>query len=192
MGTDFSTFKNMTPQRRLQELQKLIDSLKREIEDRQNEIRTAEQMLSLADEEARLLEQVEVPEAKLIPARGRAREIEERVEEKPERGRLTREERTELEKLLATAPPRSAELLHRAAHLSAAELYKEGKGIYERQKETGIETQQDREKIYAIRKAIEIKKEEGYNQNQNVMTAAQQIAETVYKGGAGTYKRGPT
>jgi hypothetical protein len=191
MGIDFSGFKDMTPQKRLQELQKLIDTLKNEIEDKQKDIKSAEQLLAIADEEARVLEQVEVPEIR-APARGRAKEIEERIETKEEKIIGRRAEQLELEKLLATAPPRSDELFHRVAHRPVSELYGETKKIYERQKDTGVETAQDREMIYAIRKGLEIKKEEGYKPAgtaKHLMTAAEQMAESMYQGGAGTYKR---
>jgi hypothetical protein len=193
MGTDFSGFKDFTPQRRASELQKLIVTLKKEIESRQEDIKTAEKMLALADEEARVLEQVEVPEAK-APAR-KTREIEERLETKEEtQGRATREEKLALERLLATAPPRSEQVLHQVAHRPVQELYGELRRIYDRQSETGVERAQDREMIYAIRKGLEIKKEEGYSpapRDKHLMTAAQQMAENMYQGGAGTYKRGP-
>ncbi len=196
MAIDFEPFRKLAPERRMQELQKLVDSLKKEIDERQDDIREAEHLLALADEETRLLEQVEVPEARTAPRRQRATKIEEigieAAEEK--KGRLTREEQTELEKLLATAPPRSEELFHRMAHRSLAEMYAEEKKIYERQKETGIETAHDREMIYAIRKSVEIKKEEGYKPAgtaKHLMTAVEQMAESMYQGGAGTYKRNP-
>ena len=192
MAVDFENFKDLPPERRMQELQKLIDSLKKEIDQRQKDIQEAEQLLSLADEEARLLEQVEIPQARPVPKR-RAEGIEEKAEEKPER--LAREERLELEKLLATAPPRSEELLHRVAHRPVQELYGELRKIYDRQKETGVETQQDREMVYAIRKGFEIKKEEGYapaKKDKNLMTAAEQMAESMYQSTSGTYRRNPT
>jgi len=197
MGTDFSQFKDLTPERRIRELQKLIDNLKKEIEDKQKEIGEAEKLLALADEQARLLEQVEIPETKPIPRRkaaGKTETIEEKTEEKPQR-RITREEQIELEKLLATAPPRSEELFHEFAHRRVEELYGELRRIYDREKTTGIETEKDREMIYAIRKGIEIKKEEGYKpankRSEHLMTAAEQMAENMYQGGAGTYKRTP-
>ncbi len=193
MGIDFSGFKDMTPQKRLQELQKLIDDLKKEIEDRQKDIKSAEQLLALADEEARVLEQVEVPEIR-APKRGRITEIEERVETKEEKKEGRRVEQLELEQLLATAPPRSPELIHQIAHKSLAEIYDVEKRIYARQKDTGVETAQDREAIYAIRRGLEEKKKEGYRpaaQDKHLMTAAEQMAESMYQGGAGTYKRTP-
>jgi hypothetical protein len=194
MGIDFSDFKDMTPQKRLQELQKLIDNLKKEIDDRQKDIKNAEQLLAIADEEARVLEQIEVPEIR-APTRGRTMEIEERVETKEEKKAGRRAEQLELEKLLATAPPRSENVLHQVAHRPVQELYGELRKIYERQKDTGIETAQDREMLYAIRKGMEIKKEEGYapatQRAKHLMTAAEQMAESMYQGGAGTYKRTP-
>lgn len=193
MGIDFSDFKDMTPQKRLQELQKLIDNLKKEIDDRQKDIKNAEQLLSIADEEARVLEQIEVPEIR-APTRGRTMEIEERVETKEEKKAGRRAEQLELEKLLATAPPRSQELIHQIAHRSLAEIYDVEKIIYARQKDTGVETAQDREAIYAIRRGLEEKKKEGYKpaaRDKHLMTAAEQMAENMYQGGAGTYKRTP-
>ncbi len=196
MGTDFSIFKDLPPERRTKELQKLIDDLKKGISERQDDIKRAEHFLALADEESRLLEQVEIPEAKTATRKKpeRIEALEEKTEEKLDGKRLTREERLELEKLLATAPPRSDQLFHQVAHRPLAEIYDVEKKIYERQRETGIETQNDREMIYAIRRGLEIKKEEGYKPaaaSKHLWTRAQELAETMYQGGAGSYKRTP-
>jgi hypothetical protein len=49
--------------------------------------------------------------------------------------------------------------------------------------------------LYAIRKGLELKREEGYApataKDKHLMTEAEQWAEEMYKGGAGTYKRTP-
>lgn len=198
MGTDFSTFKELTPEARIRELQKLIDDLKKEIEDRQNEIKTAEQMIAVSIEEARVLEQVAVPEAPKEKTKKTTKEegIVQKLEEK-EGKRLTKQEQLELEKLLATAPPRSEELFNRIAHRPINELYSELRNIYERERQTGIETAKDREMIYAIRRGLEEKKkdiQEGEyspaKTAKHLLTAAEQMAENMYQGsGAGTYKR---
>jgi hypothetical protein len=200
MGTDFSTFKDLAPERRMRELQKLIDALKKEIGEREKDIRQAEHLLALADEEARVLEQVEVPEAKTAPKRKPAKTevLEEKTEIKSEPKRLTREEQAELEKLLATAPPRSEDLFHKIAHRPINELYSELRNIYDRERSTGVETSQDREMIYAIRRGLEEKKKDmaegeykADRQAKHLFTAAQQMAESMYQGGAGGYKRTP-
>ncbi len=198
MGTDFGMFKDLAPERRAQELQKLINNLKKEIEERQDDIRQAEHFLALADEEARVLEQVAVPEVKTAPKRKpeKIEALEEKTEAKPEQKRLTRTEQQELEKLLATAPPRSDELFHRIAHRPVQELYGELRNIYDRERSTGVETARDREMVYAIRKGLEEKKkdmQEGEykpaRQAKHLLTAAEQMAENMYQGGAGGYKR---
>jgi hypothetical protein len=198
MGVDFSQFKDMTPEGRARELQKVIANLKAEIEDRQKDIRTAEHFLALAEEEARLLEQVQIPSARELP-KSEKREIEEKLvpekEEKKEK-RLTRQEQLELEKLLATAPPRSEELFHRIAHRPISELYGELRKIYDKERSTGIETQRDRDLIYAISRGIYEKKkdiEEGQykpaRKDKHLLTAAEQMAESMYESVSGGYKR---
>jgi len=193
MAVDFTPFKDIAPERRVLELQKLIAMLKKEIEVRQEDIRRAEHLQALADEEARVLEQVEVPETKM------PRKTQGTIEEKTETKRTAREEQLELEELLATAPERSPEVIHQVAHRPVSEIYTELRRIYERQQETGVETTRDREMIYAIRRGLEVKKEEieegQYRADQtakHLMTAAEQMAENMYKSTTGTYKRGPT
>ena len=193
MATDFEPFRKLAPERRMRELQNLIEELRKEIDERQNDIREAEHLLTLADSEARVLEQIEVPATK--PLRVRREGIEEKAEEKPER--LTREERLELEQLLSTAP-RSEQLIHNIAHRPVSELYSELHKIYSRQQQTGLESQRDRDAIYAIRKGLEVKGEDmregeysADKQAKHLLTAAQQMAEGMYQSGAGTYKRSP-
>ena len=142
MATDFSIFKDLAPERRVTELQKLINNLKKDIEERQDEIRQAEHLLALADEEARVIEQVEVPETKTGPRR--KPEKIEALEEKAEEKKITREERLELERLLATAPPRSEDLFHKIAHRPINELYSELRNIYDRERQTGVETTREK------------------------------------------------
>jgi hypothetical protein len=199
METDFEQFKKLAPERRLKELQKLIDTLKKEVDERQKDIREAEHLLVLADGEARVLEQVEIPETRTAP---RKKEEPETIEEKAtpvkksEAKRLTREEQKELERLLATAPPRSEELFHRIAHRPVSELYSELRKIYDRERTTGIETSRDREMIYAISRGLEAKKkdvEEGeyrpVGKAKHLMTAAEQMAENMYQSTSAGYKR---
>jgi hypothetical protein len=196
MGVDFSEFKDLAPERRARELQKLIDVLKKEIEQKQKDIREAEHLLALADEEARVIEQVEVPEAKPARKRAESEALEEKAEEKKER--IARLEKLELEQLLKTAPPRSEELFHKIAHRPINELYSELRSIYDRERSTGVETMKDREMIYAIRRGLEEKKKDmaegeykADKQAKHLFTAAQQMAESMYQGGAGGYKRTP-
>jgi len=184
MGTDFNALKDLTPERRVKELQKLIDSLRKGIKENENDIKDAEHLLAIAGDEAQVIEQVSVPETP-------ESNIEEIAEES---GRLALGEQRELEELLATAPPREEETLHQVAHRPISELYGELKNIYQRQQDTGLESQQDRDMIYAIRKGFEIKRQDGYNpatKDENLMTAAEQMADSMYASATGGYKRNP-
>jgi len=200
--TDFQAFKNLTPERRITELQKLVSNLKKEIENNQEDIRQAEHMLALADQESRQLEQVKIPKAPARKKEKKAVSIEELTttpEEVEEKG-ISTEEQEELEKLLATSPPRSDELFHKVAHRPVEELYGHLRNIYDREKTTGIETQQDRDTVYAIRRGLEEKKKDmeggqykAGKKAQHLLTTTEQMANTMYHGSAQqTYKSNPT
>jgi len=189
MGVDFNSFKNLSSQRRVEELRKLVDQLRQEIGDREKDIQTAEHLLALSQDEVRKMEQVAVPE--VTPPKKKTPHIEEITEE-----RLLPEEATELEKMLATAPKRE-ELFHEMAHRPAVELYSELHRVYDRGKQTGVETQLDRDMVYAIRRGLEEKKKdmEGgqyspESQAKHLLTAAEQMADGMYHSGAGSYHRG--
>lgn len=192
MGIDFSQFKDLTPERRARELQKVIENLKNEIEDRQKDLKDAEKRLAEAYEEARIIEHVSIPETKQPKIK---ETIEEKTEEKPKR---TRDEKAELEKLLATAPRRSQEVVEQVARRPVQELYGELRKIYQREQQTGLETSQDREMLYAIRRGLEEKKkdvQEGqYNPGakaKHLLSAAEQMADSMYNSAGGTYKTNP-
>lgn len=197
MGIDFSQFKDLTPERRARELQKLIENLKNEIEDRQKDLKEAEKRLAEAYEEARIIEHVSIPETRKIPEKEKKATVEEKVavaEEKPKPQARSKAEQAELEKLLATAPPRSDQLFHKFSQIRVEELYGALRGIYDREKSTGIEREKDRELVYAIRKGIEIKKEEGYTpakKDRHLMTAAEQMADSMYNSAGSAYKGNP-
>jgi len=174
MAVDFEEFKKLVPQDRVRELQKLLDQLVADIKDKEGEIREAQHLLSLAKDESAVLEQVSVPEATKGP------ELEEITKEKEE-------ERTPLEDILVKAAPKEA--AHEVAHRPIQELYSELRSIYDRQSQTGIETAADRNVIYAIGRGLEEKKrdiEAGQyrpaEKAAHLMTAAEEMAENMYKG----------
>jgi hypothetical protein len=72
------------------------------------------------------------------------------------------------------------------------ELYAMTKTIYERQRQTGIETEKEREMIYAIRRGFEVKKQEGYKapdaKSEHLQTEGEKMAEKLYKSAATMYK----
>ena len=198
MAVDFEQFKNLTPEIRIKELRKLVDNLNKEIEQKHEEIRNAEHFLVQADEERRRLEQVRIPEVPKVKVKAKKVTIEEITapEEEIEERRITREEELELESLLATSPPRKDELIHQAAHRPVEEFYNAFSTIYNRQKETGIETPEDRQKVYLLMKSWEEKNKEYHPAGakaQHMKTAVEQMSESMYQGATGgTYKTNPT
>jgi len=196
MGIDFGSVKKLPPEKRVEALKQVLDKLNEEIEERQEDVKTAQHMLTLAEDERRVLEEVEVPKARTAPAI-RARPVREEaktVEELAEKEELRQplEKIQELEKLLATAPPRSDELIHRIAHMRSEDLYAMTKSIYERQQSTGIETEREREMIYAVKRGFEVKREEGYKapdaKAEHLQTEGEKWAEKLYKSAATMYK----
>ncbi len=176
MAIDFDDIKRLAPEKRVKALKQVIEELQKEITERQKDIEQAEQILELSEEEERVLEEIEIPkEEKKLTAKIK--------EEKPKLEPANR-----LEEILETAP--KTEAVHKVAHIPVNELYQELKNIYQREKETGIETREDREKLYLIMQGLKVKKEEGYvPKESHLMSRAEQIAESMYKSGAGSYSR---
>ncbi|MBW3018731.1 hypothetical protein KY329_00915, partial [Candidatus Woesearchaeota archaeon] len=65
---DFKWLENLTPERREEELRKHISQLREQVKAKQQEIEEAEELLSRAQEDVRVLESIAVPEAKPISA----------------------------------------------------------------------------------------------------------------------------
>lgn len=193
MGIDFEGITKLPPEKRVEALKQVLDKLNEEIQERQEEIKQAEQMLTTAEDEQRVLEEVEVPKqtkaaaTRARPAREEAKTVEELTEREEVRQPL--EKLHELEKMLATAPPRSEELFHKIAHMRSEDLYAATKSIYETQRQTGVETEKQREMIYAVRKGWEVKREEGYvAKAKHLQTAGEEMAEKMYKSASTMYK----
>ncbi len=177
---DFDDIKRMAPERRVDALKELIDSLNHDIKQRQAEIQTAFHLLEVAEREIDVLEEIQLPKKK----ESLAEKIGEKEEEKPE----------QLEDLLRTAP-RTPEAIERVAHTPINELYSEIRNIYNRQSETGIEQADDRDRLYALQRGLEEKKkdvQEGHYtpaQNaQDLLSKAEEIVDTMYKKPGDSYK----
>lgn len=121
--------KKLPPEQQVKELQKFIENTRKEIEQKNAEIKQAEQILSEATQETEVLE------------RKQRDTLETSVTKE------TRKEGPALEKIVNEKKPDLAKATLR-------ELDRRLDEIYQRQRETGIETPRDREDIYAIRKTV--------------------------------------
>lgn len=190
MPTDFENLKKLVPEQRVQELKKLINKLREEVEEKERDIQQAEQLLTLAHEEHQALRKIRRDERKTT--------LEEKTQPEEQTGTLeeTAAEApridTELEQLLQTRPPTGDDLWYRQiAQQPIQDMYQELRTIYNREAATGIETDADRERIYKLRRGIEAKKHDietgeykASAKAKHLLTAAEEMAENMYKGTA--------
>lgn len=191
MAIDFNEIKQQVPEERLKVLEQVIEDLKKtiatkqkEIQQAEQDIKTAQELLIKADQEQRILEQVRTPETKK----------QETIEEKTQTAPPKQEQK--LENILSN-PVTKPEQLQQIAQRPIAELYSELNRINEKERQTGIETQQDREAIYAIRRGIYEKKKDvqegSYKPTEKAMhllSAAEQRADSMYNNASSSYKQG--
>lgn len=121
--------KKLPPEQQAKELQKFIENTRKEIEQKNAEIKQAEQILSEATRDTEVLERKQRDTLETSVTK-------ETKKETPALEKIVNEKKLDL----AKAPLR--------------ELDRRLDEIYQRQREMGIETPKDREDIYAIRKSV--------------------------------------
>jgi acyl-CoA reductase-like NAD-dependent aldehyde dehydrogenase len=189
---DFRQIKKLPPEEKIKvlkriedELQKLIETRRKETEENNKEIAEAEELLAEARNEFRVLEEIQLPELKKVEIEKLFRPKEER----DGRGTAGKEEEDEgLEGIAAKEP--AAALAERQARIDELsrkpmeELYQTTIGIRKEIEKTGVETiyQQSKaeeisEAIYEKRKAIESKEYNPSARARHMMTAAEEMIE---------------
>ncbi len=123
--------KKLPPEQQAKELQKFIENTRKELAQKSAEIAMAEQFLSEATRETEVLER-------------KQRDTLETAVFKE--NKTARKEEPALEKLVEEKP--------NLARATLRELDRRLDELYQRQRDTGIETPKDREDIYAIRKTV--------------------------------------
>jgi len=213
MAVDFSKIENLVPEEKVKTMQKIIEDLKKQIQEKQKEIKqaeeeikTAETILEKADDEQRILELRAEQDLKISQKQFGKKDNEQKSDKKIEKDKTSTLEKINdtnqeeiprmeerLEEIISTAPVKKA--IEQIAQKPIDNLYNEMRRIYRREKETGIETQKDREILYVIMKGIEEKKQdvnEGTykptEKARHLMTAAEEMAENMYKGTTQMYK----
>ncbi len=204
---DFRQIKKLPPEEKIKVLRQIEDVLKKliterkkeieakkkeieesneEIGDKDTEIKEAEEMLAEAQNEFRVLEEIQTPELKKV-------EIEKLFrpkEEKEGRGTAGKEAEEDegLEGIAAKAPV--AEIAERQARIDELsrkpmeELYNSVIGLRKEIEKTGVETLYHQEKteeiseaLYEKRKAIENKEYNPTARARHMMTAAEEMME---------------
>jgi len=178
---DFRQIKKLPPEEKIKvlkriedELNKLIETRRKETEENNKEIAEAEELLKEAKNEFRVLEEIQLPELKKV-------EIEKLFRPKEEKDEG-------LEGIAAKAP--IAELAERQARIDELsrkpmeELYNAVIGMRKDIEKTGVETLYHQEKteeiseaIYEKRKAMENKEYNPTAKARHMMTAAEEMME---------------
>src|SRR3989344_6948464 len=180
MSTDFEPFKKLPPETRVGELQRLIVNLKKHIENHQRDIRTAETLLAVASDEQKVLEQ-EVGKVAEIQTKYKTsipKDIQEQT--KILAAKLPAQP---LEGIVGVEPSREP----RPAERPLSEFYQSVRTIYEAQRQTGIETYEQRQQIYEIHKGLEEKRrdiEQGKyrpgERQKHLLTTTEQLLGNIY------------
>lgn len=152
MVVNFSDFEKMPVEKRVKELNTLIETLKKEIDNakkdlaqKEKELIDAQEFLAKSEKEARVLENV------------RTQGLEKKTaEEKQETSATPKKQARTLEEELEGAPRMKApDGQSYFANKTLADIDKITTSIYQRQKQTGIETENDRRVFYEASKELE-------------------------------------
>lgn len=149
MAVNFGDFEKMPAEKRAKELNALIEALKKEIEtakkglsQKEKDLLDAQEFLSKSEKEARMLEnertqglEKKAQEEKSVEPKKQARSLEEELEGAPR----------------MKAPEGQSYF----ANKTLADIDKITTTIYQRQKQTGIETENDRRVFYEASKELE-------------------------------------
>jgi len=186
---DFEAIMRLVPERRIEELQQIIEELEGGIEQRERDLAEARRLLAMTLEEQQALNEVrEEPrtislEDEDIKNDADVQTLDATVrEETPQRNE-------KLEKLLQTRPRTSDELFYQRESRPISELYQELRSIYEREGASGQQLDDERERLYQISRDIAAKRgdiESGeYKPGEkaaHLLTTAERLLKGMYKG----------
>lgn len=150
MAVNFGDFEKMPVEKRVKELNTLIETLKKEIENAKKELSQkekdlldAQEFLAKSEKEARMLEDV------------RTQGLEKKAEEKQETNTAKKQTKSLEEELEGAPRMKTPEGQSYFANKTLADIDKITTSIYQRQKQTGIETENDRRVFYEASKELE-------------------------------------
>jgi hypothetical protein len=151
MAINFGDFEKMPAEKRVKELNTLIETLKKEIENakkdlaqKEKDLSDAQEFLSKSEKETKVLEDV------------RTQGLEKKTQEEKQTESAPKKQARSLEEELEGAPRMKApEGQSYFANKTLADIDKITTTIYQRQKQTGIETENDRRVFYEASKELE-------------------------------------
>jgi len=150
MAVNFGDFEKMPAEKRAKELNALIETLKKEIENAKKELSQkekdlldAQEFLAKSEKEVRVLENE------------RTQGLEKKAEEKQETNTAKKQTKSLEEELEGAPRMKTPEGQSYFANKTLADIDKITTSIYQRQKQTGIETENDRRVFYEASKELE-------------------------------------
>lgn len=151
MAVNFGDFEKMPAEKRAKELNNLVETLKKEIEtakkdlsQKEKDLADAQEFLAKSEKEARVLENE------------RTQGLEKKTQEEKKETTTARKQVKSLEEELEGAPRmKTPEGQSYFANKTLADIDKITSSIYQRQKQTGIETENDRRVFYEASKELE-------------------------------------
>lgn len=150
MAVNFGDFEKMPAEKRVKELNTLIEALKKEIENtkkelsqKEKELSDAQEFLTKSEKEAKVLEDV------------RTQGLEKKAQEKQETATVKKQAKSLEEELEGAPRMKTPEGQSYFANKTLADIDKITTSIYQRQKQTGIETENDRRVFYEASKELE-------------------------------------
>jgi hypothetical protein len=174
---DFKWLDNLTPERKEEELKKHIAQLRKKIKDAEQELRDSEELLTRAQEDVRVLENITVPEAQPISAEF----VEVRTAPK--------QQGQPLEQMLDEAAVEQKRV-EEISQLPMQQIYQSIKEIYSEQAAQGATymQQKEEEKLYLLQRALDRKKDDietgeykPTDKAEHLMTAAEAMVKKMYK-----------
>lgn len=178
MKINFDEIRKLVPEERVKTLRELINKLRDEVKKQEQNIQQAEQLLQLAQEEqdARAIVRDETSIDTATESEEEPVTLEQHAAQAP---------RQELERVVRGNQPSYHQIAERPVH----ELYQELRSIYDREAATGVETDQDRERIYQLQRGLAEKRkdiEQGTykpgDKAEHLMSAAEQMVKKMYHG----------
>ncbi|PIN74493.1 hypothetical protein COV18_07615 [Candidatus Woesearchaeota archaeon CG10_big_fil_rev_8_21_14_0_10_37_12] len=162
MAIDFNSVKDLPPEQRAEEIRKIIELLKKEIEEREEDIKTAEHLIGIAENESIVIEREELS-GLLKTTTKKEKPLEKELETLIQQERVQRDE------------------IQQLAKRPIAEIYTEVRAIYANTQQGNL-SNQDKDRLYTIsqivyqkQKDIEQGKYNAGNQAGHLLNAAEEL-----------------
>lgn len=177
---DLDKIRKLPPDKRIKALEELKEEIQKLIEERKKEIEDAQFLLEEAEDELKVLLEIETPKAKKIV-----------IEDLFTRDEKAKEKVEELERIAREEGPSRARPTEELVYINSLrqkpvdDLYNKVMDVYKQISHTGIETLEQRKTIDSVKEAIYLKEKDmqdrKYNATETVKERMSAIEKVLYK-----------